>query len=449
MNLTSLLEPQLRAMGRRLREQRLAQDINPRALETDLRTTHRHLLAIEEGQTRLFYSDSFFCDLFTRYALALGFSAEEAQDMVATLRTPIPPVPPAPPAPPEAASLSSASASTAASDSGTPGASTLADASAPPESASGETSNVTSDAAPPSLPETAPDSATSASELSPETGSEAQSVRGQEQLPLGDAFPPPEPAVATAAVATLQLGSAQQETPAPASAQASEVSPKDTTQGVSKKTSLPTLFFVLLVAIVLVFWLVSQQEEEPKTSPSVSAAPERFEKSEASDKPAASTPSGSNGVSPQTAPSPVGAGAVSANAPAPVAVSDPTGQTQDPALKAAAPPAAVPTSANASEANAPEGSPELELVFRTRGWVWVREANDSVREFVVSEGGVVRFQEIPIFIVLPAPDQIDAKVFGRSVSLKRTEEEKNHGRYTRTMLRQAANLGRLPPPPAN
>jgi hypothetical protein len=109
----------------------------------------------------------------------------------------------------------------------------------------------------------------------------------------------------------------------------------------------------------------------------------------------------------------------------------------------------VPTSANTSVANAPEGAPELELVFRIRGWVWVREANDSVREFVVSEGGVVRFQEIPIFIVLPAPDQIDAKVFGRSVSLKRTEEEKNHGRYTRTMLRQAANLGRLPPPPAN
>jgi hypothetical protein len=84
-----------------------------------------------------------------------------------------------------------------------------------------------------------------------------------------------------------------------------------------------------------------------------------------------------------------------------------------------------------------------------RGWVWVREANDSVREFVVPEGGTVRFQEMPIFIVLPAPDQIDVRVSGRSISLRRTEEDKNHGRYTRTMLRQAANLGRLPPPAAN
>jgi len=86
--------------------------------------------------------------------------------------------------------------------------------------------------------------------------------------------------------------------------------------------------------------------------------------------------------------------------------------------------------------------PELELTFRTKGWVWVRESNDQVREFVVQEGGTVRFQEVPIFIVLPAPDQIDAKVLGRPVSLKRTEDEKNHGRFTRTMLRQAANLGR-------
>jgi len=454
MNLTSLLEPQLRAMGRRLREQRLAQDINPRALETDLRTTHRHLLAIEEGQTRLFYSDSFFCDLFTRYALALGFSAQEAQDMVATLRTPIPSTPPpAPSTSPEAASLSPAPAPAAGSESGTPGASALVDDSASPELASDETSNATFDATPVSLPETAPDSATPASELSPETGSEAQSVGGQEQLPLADAFPPSEPVAATvavtAAVTTLQTGSAEQEARAPVYAQASEIRSKGTTRGASKKTSLPTLFFVFLVASVLVFWLVSQQEEEPKTAPSVSAAPERFDKSEASEKPAASAPSGSNGVSSLTGPPAVGAGAVSGNAPAAGALASPIGQTEDPSLKTAASPAAVPTSANTSVANAPEGAPELELVFRIRGWVWVREANDSVREFVVSEGGVVRFQEIPIFIVLPAPDQIDAKVFGRSVSLKRTEEEKNHGRYTRTMLRQAANLGRLPPPPAN
>lgn len=68
-------------MGLILRDARLARDINPRDLETELRTTYRHLLAIEEGQMRLFYSDSFFCDLFTRYAVQLGFSSEQAQDM--------------------------------------------------------------------------------------------------------------------------------------------------------------------------------------------------------------------------------------------------------------------------------------------------------------------------------------------------------------------------------
>ncbi|MFZ9811465.1 MAG: hypothetical protein ACO3DD_00075 [Burkholderiaceae bacterium] len=423
MNLTSLLEPQLRAMGRRLREQRLAQDINPRALETDLRTTHRHLLAIEEGQTRLFYSDSFFCDLFTRYALALGFSAQEAQDMVATLRTPVAPIEPT-----------------------------------PPELASGETPDATpeatSDATLGSLPQSAPEEgATAASEASPEPGLGAQTAGGQEQLALGDTFMPPEPAAETAAVAALQTGSAGQESTAPVSAQPSEVSPKDPVQGTPQKSSFPTLLFVFLVALVLVFWLVSQQEEEPKAIPSVSVAPERFEKSEATEKPAASptssAASGGSGTSSQIASSPVGPGSAPANAPAPVVLAGPTGQTQDASLKAAAVPSVEPPSVATPVANEPEGSPELELVFRTRGWVWVREANDSVREFVVSEGGVVRFQEMPIFIVLPAPDQIDAKVFGRSVSLKRTEEEKNHGRYTRTMLRQAANLGRLPTPPAN
>ncbi|MGA1273171.1 MAG: helix-turn-helix domain-containing protein, partial [Burkholderiaceae bacterium] len=81
MNQSQLVLDQVRAMGLILRDARLARDINPRDLETELRTTYRHLLAIEEGQMRLFYSDSFFCDLFTRYAVQLGFSSEQAQDM--------------------------------------------------------------------------------------------------------------------------------------------------------------------------------------------------------------------------------------------------------------------------------------------------------------------------------------------------------------------------------
>ena len=367
MNVTSLLEPQLRAMGRRLREERLARDINPRALEPDLRTTHRHLLAIEEGQTRLFYSESFFCDLVTRYALALGFSPEEAQEMVVTLRTPIPPV-----AAPAAAPLAEADVTAASAP---------ADSSDP---AAGQDPAVTADSA----------EIASAPASDPDTQAVAQEAAAEDPTP--NAQPP---------------GNA----------------PKD----VPQKSSFSTLFFVFLVAVVLVFWLVSQEDEAALAPASVLVT--------------------------ESAPKPAADSDIAPPVPAPVAPAPPA-PNADAGLKpaVASPPAplvsttASPASASAATtANEPTGSPELELTFRTRGWVWVREANDSVREFVVPEGGTVRFQEMPIFIVLPAPDQIDARVSGRSIGLRRTEEDKNHGRYTRTMLRQAANLGRSPSPAAN
>jgi hypothetical protein len=365
-----LLEPQFRAVGRRLHEARLARGVNPRALEPELRTTYRHLLAIEEGHTRLFYSESFYYDLFTRYALLLGFSLADTEQMIALMQTPVPPL-------------------------GSEGV-TTAPNSLPPPQAEVEASGVST-----------------------------EEPAGQAALLLGS------PAISPSATAAD-----------PQSLKKESVAP-DPLQTKRSYSLLPKIFYVFLIALVLALWMVSQENDD--APPAVPALPER-DKSEA--------PAGGNGTagaSPAASASTGGSGAEAA-APQPAALTNPQppAPAADVALGAApATPTADAVSVPTPVSAAPQAIPELELTFRTKGWIWVREANDVVREFVVPEGGTVRFQEMPIFIVLPAPDQIDVRVIGRTVSLKRTEDDKNHGRYTRTMLRQAANLGRLPSPSAN
>ena len=420
-------------MGMRLREAREARDINPRALETELRTTYRHLLAIEEGQTRLFYSDSFYRDLFTRYALCLGFSPGEAQAMVERLYEPIPPLGQAPTPPSGPADQGPATAPHAA----TP--------------ASG-THSLASEAAPAESPETA---------ALPEAQATGHSGQASLSLELPAVASPPSPAADS-------MGSSSQSTQAGTSRSKTAGKPP-------ARPSNTGLFVIILVGLIAFVWVITRPPEpqapaplaDPASQGSPAPGPAAPADSPAVDTPASSTVPAPAAPGPAT-PSPVAP--VPAKPPSPGPTPTPAPQTPVPAAAPAAPgpssaptqapapppapaappapspatpsaPPVAPPAAPATQGAAPKG-PELELTFRTKGWVWVRESNDQVREFVVQEGGTVRFQEVPIFIVLPAPDQIDAKVLGRPVSLKRTEDEKNHGRFTRTMLRQAANLGR-------
>lgn len=429
MHVDPLLEPRRRAMGMRLREAREARDINPRALQTELRTTYRHLLAIEEGQTRLFYSDSFYYDLFTRYALCLGFSADEAQAMVERLHEPIPPLGQAPT--PGAAVVTATSPG---------GATDQANATTPlnAEVAPGTPEAHPADGTEPALP--------------PEV-----TASGQGSLSLD---------VPVASAPPAALGISQATSSVKTAAGDSDAAPSHGTpsglegRGSAAKTparpparsSNTGLFVIILVGLIAFVWVITRppEPETPVAAPAsqspasaLGTAPAPTPDNAAAEAPAPATPPAPPAIpAPPTTPAPQ-----SSTGPTPVATpAVPSAPPAPPAQSPATPSPSVPPVAPAVPA--PEGAapkvPELELTFRTKGWVWVRESNDQVREFVVQEGGTVRFQEVPIFIVLPAPDQIDAKVLGRPVSLKRTEDEKNHGRFTRTMLRQAANLGRPP-----
>ena len=412
MHVDPLLEPRRRAMGMRLREAREARDINPRALQTELRTTYRHLLAIEEGQTRLFYSDSFYYDLFTRYALCLGFSADEAQAMVERLHEPIPPLGQAPTAGAAVVTATSPGGATDRANAATPLNAAVA----------------------PGTPEAHPADGTEPA-LPPEV-----TASGQASLSLD---------VPVASAPPAALGISQVTSSVKAAAGDSGAAPSHGTpsglegRGSAAKTparppgrsSNTGLFVIILVGLIAFVWVITRPPE-PETPVAAPAS-----QSPASALGTAPAPTPDNAAAEAPAPATPPAPQSSAG---PTPVATPAVPSAPPAQSPATPSPSVPPVAPAVPA--PEGAapkvPELELTFRTKGWVWVRESNDQVREFVVQEGGTVRFQEVPIFIVLPAPDQIDVKVLGRPVSLKRTEDEKNHGRFTRTMLRQAANLGR-------
>ena len=444
-------------MGMRLREAREAREINPRALETELRTTYRHLLALEEGQTRLFYSDSFYRDLFTRYALCLGFSAEEARVMVERLYEPIPPLGQA------QATGTVMGATTTLPKS--PADSSLATAPQDAVVASGTDT-------PASARTDAPGSV--ASPEAQATHEVPPSGQASLSLDLPVASSPPPSVAASQVPASMKTGA--EDSPGPTSQRSSsrlDSAPTAPSRSAARPSNTG-LFVIILAGLITFVWVITRAPE-PEAPPSLAnpasqspsvPAPAAPSGNAAVDTPApaaspanspssvAPAPTGTppSAATPATAPqTPAPAAGSPAKSSVPATAPGPTSTpTQAPPSPPSPSPAQSPTTPSAPPvvpaAPAPEGAapkvPELELTFRTKGWVWVRESNDQVREFVVQEGGTVRFQEVPIFIVLPAPDQIDAKVLGRPVSLKRTEDEKNHGRFTRTMLRQAANLGR-------
>lgn len=80
----------------------------------------------------------------------------------------------------------------------------------------------------------------------------------------------------------------------------------------------------------------------------------------------------------------------------------------------------------------------LVLRFPEKSWIWVRRADDSVSEVVIAPGSTLRFEEMPIYMVLPRPAEIQVTVRGRKTTLSRNDTERDMGRFTRSMLEQAA-----------
>ena len=370
-------------MGLILRDARLARDINPRDLETDLRTTHRHLLAIEEGQMRLFYSDSFFCDLFTRYAVQLGFSAEQAKAMRLALHGEGPLLEPAlmqeePVLEPEPAA------------------------------------------------EPTPEPATEL-EPGPEEAFklEAQSQSSQE--------PAPEPS--SSADGSMTASTPELDRPEPTS------DPKplparspDTSQ------SLGSLWFWGAIAIGLVLAVVILTLESGPGSATPPTAGTSKELAKPQDKAKPTAP-------PEPSPASVGPASSAGSSGAMSAVSSPAAPEaqQEPV---AALPTEPPKEQRISESiliSAPDAptsftnASALAIRFNVKGWIWVRDFDETVKEFVVQSGQTVRFNDLPIFIVVPFPDQLTVTVNNRPVTLRRNDDEKNHARYSRSMLRGLVN----------
>ena len=83
------------------------------------------------------------------------------------------------------------------------------------------------------------------------------------------------------------------------------------------------------------------------------------------------------------------------------------------------------------------GTAALVLQFPEKSWIWVRRADDTVSEVGIAAGTTLRFEEMPIYIVLPRPGEIQVTVRGRKAGLQRNDAERDMGRFTRTMLEQA------------
>ena len=78
--------------------------------------------------------------------------------------------------------------------------------------------------------------------------------------------------------------------------------------------------------------------------------------------------------------------------------------------------------------------PAIEVVPRLRTWIWVRDADEQVREFAVAAGERVIFRDMPIYLVLARPGESEVKIFGRAVKLEKTDKERDIGRFGRSEL---------------
>ena len=402
-------------MGLILRDARLARDINPRDLETDLRTTHRHLLAIEEGQMRLFYSESFFCDLFTRYAVQLGFSAEQAKAMRLALSGEGPLV--------ESASTQEEPES----DRGPQPEPELQPEPEPKPQAAAEV-------------EPGPEEekafkleAQSQSSQEPEPPSQANQEPAPEAQSQSSHEPEPSPSADGPPVSTPEPALPQPPSdPKPLPARSSDAS-----------QSLGSLWFWGAIAIGLVLAVVILTLE---TSPEASMLPTAETPKQAVKPKAKETPS----VPPESKPASAGpagpAGAAGASGALNTASSPATTEAQQEPV--AASPLELPREQRISESiliSAPDApasftnASAMAIRFNVKGWIWVRDFDESVKEFVVQSGQTVRFNDLPIFIVVPFPDQLTVTVNNKPVTLRRNDDEKNHGRYSRSMLRGLVN----------
>ncbi|MFZ9983503.1 MAG: helix-turn-helix domain-containing protein [Burkholderiaceae bacterium] len=383
-------ESLVRVQAQRLQDARLALGLTIHDFIQPLSTSRAQLDAVERANLDAFYAPFYYERLFRRYAEALSFASETIDEMVAAFT---------------------------------------------PEAPSGEEAALAAD-----------DNSAVATDQ-PATPVEA-SPAGQEAVNVSSNQVPSENATEDAAPAKMAAVAPQERDPGRilASAPSSRLGPEKRNSGFG----WVGLVVVLSIALVAA-WLFTDQGDDRKVvsaepKPAASTAGSEYGSSAPAETNTESKPAGE--VS--TSPSPAVASAPSAPASAvPAAPPTNTGTPAMPAVTASSA-AKGPAGSNSPEAAAVggvSGAPAMEIVPTGRSWIWVRQADDSIREFAVAAGERVVFEQMPIYIVLARPEQAEVKISGRPVRLGRNDAERDLGRFGRSQLIEARSQGSTPSVP--
>ncbi len=416
-------ESLVRIQAQRLQDARLALGLTIHDFIQPLSTSRAQLDAVERANLDAFYAPFYYERLFRRYAEALSFATETIDEMVAAFT------------PADSASDDSTPSTVPPSDTEPTNDAAIA--------ANNESSARTAEAAP----------------VAQDAGSVSIDRTPADSVP--DDFASPDPSSPKpAAVAPHERDPGR----ILASAPSSRLAPEKSNSGFGW-VSLVVVLSITLVAA----WFFTDQGDDRKV---VSAEP----------KPAASTagseygspaPAEANNESKPTAKANESAAPATASAAASAPSVAPAATAAKPAVAAPTTPAAAPatpatpatpassSATVASSATLPAGTaspataaasgtsglPAMEIVPTGRSWIWVRQADDSIREFAVAAGERVVFEQMPIYIVLARPEQAEVKISGRPVRLGRNDAERDLGRFGRSQLIEARSQGSTPSVP--
>jgi cytoskeletal protein RodZ len=384
-------ESLVRIQAQRLQDARLALGLTIHDFIQPLSTSRAQLDAVERANLDAFYAPFYYERLFRRYAEALSFATETIDEMVAAF-TPV-------------------------------------------ESASEDSTPST---VPPSDVESTDDAVIAAK-------NESVALTAEDSAP-DDSASPDSSSPKPAAVAPHERDPGR----ILASAPSSRLAPEKSNSGFGW-VSLVVVLSITLVAA----WLFTDQGDDRKVvsaepKPAASTAGSEYGSpapAEANNesKPAAAA----NGSAPPVAASvPSVAPAATAVKPVAAAPTTPTAAPGTPATPATPESSAATVASSATAAaSGPSGLPAMEIVPTGRSWIWVRQADDSIREFAVAAGERVVFEQMPIYIVLARPEQAEVKISGRPVRLGRNDAERDLGRFGRSQLIEARSQGSTPSVP--
>ena len=409
-------ESLVRIQAQRLQDARLALGLTIHDFIQPLSTSRAQLDAVERANLDAFYAPFYYERLFRRYAEALSFATETIDEMVAAF-TP----------------------ANSVSDDSTPSTVPPPDSRAtndPAIATNNESAGVMAQAAP----------------VAQDTGSVSADRTAEASLPddsaSSDSSSPRPAAVAPHGRDPGRLL---------ASAPSSRLAPE------KRNPSVGWVGLVVVLSIALVAaWLFTDQGDDRKVvsaepKPAASTAGSEYGSSAPAEASAESKPTAeaTPSAAPVAASAPSAAPAAAAAKPAVAAPTTPAATPSTPATPApsaatvassATPPAGTASPAAAAASGA-SGLPAMEIVPTGRSWIWVRQADDSIREFAVAAGERVVFEQMPIYIVLARPEQAEVKISGRPVRLGRNDAERDLGRFGRSQLIDARSQGSTPSVP--